>query len=86
MEHFNFRSEVPASSKCYNSSSNGNQILTIFSEHSTLDFFKTFHFISLMVKVLLPINAWYLLKEHNMGKFLTNYQLPVLSLLGFMEI
>ena len=66
----------------------GTKSLLFYSQksHSTLHFFKTFHFLSLMVKVLEPIIAWYLLKEHYMRKFLTNYQLPVLSLIGFMEI
>ena len=40
---------------------------------NALDFFKSTHFLKLLVKLLVPTHAQNNLKQTKMGKFLTNY-------------
>ena len=59
----------------------GNQAQTL---HYTLDFFKSDHFLKLMVELRVCTHAWYHLKGHYIWKFLTNYWFPLLSFKDFI--
>ena len=52
----------------------------------TLDFFKSDHFLKLMVELQACTHAQYHLKGHYIQKFLTKYWFPLLSFKDFIEV
>ena len=65
-----------------------NQIRQVLysSGYSTVYFWKTFHVLKLMAELWVHTYSWYHLKGPCMGRFLTNYQLVILSFQDFIEV